>query len=220
MRTGPAFLARWVVATAIGWVGGIFVAIILSDLVVNLFYHEETNLIVGLCMGGTVAALQVLAVRRRITLPWSWIWGGMVIMAPPTIMVVVFDELGWNLGDAPVRTLLWVVTIVVGALGVAIQARALRTLTEHWRWWIPAAGVAWGATAASSSVVSMQAGGIVLGVASGALLSMLLRRPPRFERAGGGSGGPDDDGRSGGPDVDGPPARVPANADPAVVMSE
>ena len=52
---GWRFWGRWLVATTVAWVVGFIAAIALSYLVVNAFYPEESNLIVGLCMGAALA---------------------------------------------------------------------------------------------------------------------------------------------------------------------
>ncbi|TFG51520.1 MAG: hypothetical protein E4H37_07760, partial [Gemmatimonadales bacterium] len=90
---GWGFWIRWVVATTIGWVVGTFAAIILSYLVVNLVYPKETNLIVGLCLGAAVSLSQKMGVRRWLTLAHSWVWGAMVGIGIPFVVVVLLDEL-------------------------------------------------------------------------------------------------------------------------------
>ena len=51
------FWSWWVLANGIGFPVGFILAIILSYAVANIFYPKETNLIVGLCVGGVVHAL-------------------------------------------------------------------------------------------------------------------------------------------------------------------
>ncbi len=51
------FLGQWVLASGIAWLVGIILAIVLSYTVVNYFYPRETNLIVGLCVGGAIQGI-------------------------------------------------------------------------------------------------------------------------------------------------------------------
>lgn len=173
--TGWVFWLRWLVATAVGWVGGGLAAIVLSDLVVNLFYHRETNLIVGLCMGAAVAWLQRVAIRRSLGLAWSWVVGGAIMMAPPFVAHVVLRELSMDVGAPAVRLAIFWIAVVGGLVGAMVQARALRDHTPRWAWWVVAIGLAWAATLAASPVTGMLGGGIVLGAVGGGLLVLLLR---------------------------------------------
>jgi hypothetical protein len=172
------FWGWWSVATALGWVIGIIAAILLSELLVQPFLKRETNLIVGLCVGGCTAALQVRAVRRWLRLGRAWVWGGMVMMGPPFIASVIFAELALD-GSAPgVRAALWAATGIGGLAGGMLQVEALRRHTERAFWWLGGLAVAWGLTIALSGVLDFVVGGVVLGMVSGGLLVLLLRGGP------------------------------------------
>lgn len=65
-------MIRWVAANTIAWPLGILLAIILSYLIVNIFHPEETNLIIGLCVGFSIGFAQwrVLKSIRTMSLLW------------------------------------------------------------------------------------------------------------------------------------------------------
>jgi len=176
-RFGWSFWAWWVAATAVGWVAGVLVAIVLSDLVVNLFYHRETNLIVGLCMGGSMAVVQVRAVRRWVRLGSGWVWGGAIMMAPPFIASVIFDELSLDTDALVVKVMLGGITVVGGLVGVLFQVRALRPHTARAHWWVAAMAVAWGLAIGASKITGFMGGGVVLGLVGGGCLVLLFRGP-------------------------------------------
>jgi len=183
---GWGFWVRWLIATGLGWAVGVLGAIVLSYLLVNLFYPEETNLIVGLCMGASTAMFQVMAVRRWLRLAGSWVWGGMVTMAPPFIAAAVFEGLSLDLSTLPVKSVLGLITVVGGLIGAGLQARALRPHTRRSAWWVGAIAVSWGLAVAASGVIGFMGGGIVLGAASGGLLVWILRGPGSRDAAGAG----------------------------------
>lgn len=173
---GWNFWIRWVVATIIGWVFGTFAAIVLSYLVVNLVYHKETNLIVGLCVGAAVGLSQKIAVRRWITLAHSWVWGAMVGIGIPFVVVVLLEELQPGVGERWVSPLLVAGGVICGLL----QVPALRLLTTRAYWWVLASTVSWSLAWLVSNVagtVGFLGGGVVLGVVSCGVLLWLRKSP-------------------------------------------
>lgn len=66
------FLWKWVLFTFIAFSAGLFLSII-AGYIVNFVYPEETNLIVGLCLGAVVGYLQWLLFRRNV--PVRSLWG-------------------------------------------------------------------------------------------------------------------------------------------------
>jgi len=167
------FWARWSVATVVGWVGGFFVAIVLSYAVVNLFYPKETNLIVGLCLGATVSYSQRFAVRRWVRLPMRFVWGAAVGIGIPFVASVILTEAGTPAGDDASVALLAAGSLVCGLL----QMRALRGLVDRPWLWAAAAFVLWTAAWLISRVPSTYAllGATALhGVASGGVLLWLM----------------------------------------------
>lgn len=179
---GWAFWGLWLLATVIGWVVGIIVAIILSYTIVNLFHPEETNLIVGLCVGAGVGSAQVIAVRRVLSLTWGWVLGAIVGMGVPYTVAVLLTE-DW-LGAIQVSEI-WLIPIVVvaGVLAGVIQVTALTRHTLRARWWIWASVVAWGVTWFISFTLrkpGLLVGVLVHGALSGLFLIWLVRTsPPR-----------------------------------------
>ena len=58
---GWRFWGRWVLATTIGWSAGIIIAFIVAHLIAPIAYiaiPNETNLVVGLCLGAVVGYMQ------------------------------------------------------------------------------------------------------------------------------------------------------------------
>jgi hypothetical protein len=177
---GWALGGRWLLATIIGWVVGVVAAIVLSYTVVNLFHPEETNLIVGLCIGAGVGSAQVIAVRRVLSLKWGWVLGVIVGMGVPYTVDVLSAE-AW-LGAIQVSEM-WLIPIVIvsGALAGVIQVPSLTPHTLRARWWIWASMVAWGVTWLVSFILrepGLLVGVLVLGVLSGSFLIWLVRTSP------------------------------------------
>lgn len=176
---------RWLIGTFIGWVVGVVVAIVLSYLIVNLFYPKETNLIVGLCMGAGVALAQKIAVRRSISLAGSWVWGAVAGIGIPFAVAVAIDELWFSAVEASDYWLV-VLAVVGGAFAGLLQARALRPHTAKAQRWVLASMVSWGLAWLASTVLGeagFLVGGIVLGAVSGGLFIWLLRSTPAAEIA-------------------------------------
>jgi hypothetical protein len=171
---GWGFWIRWVVATIIGWVVGMFAAIILSSLVVNLVYPRETDLIVGLCLGAAVSLSQKIAVRRRITLARSWVWGAMVGIGIPFVVVVLLDELRPGAGKS-----WWLLLLIVGgAICGLLQVPALRPHTSRVYWWVLASTVSWSLAwfiSRVAGVAGFLGGGAVLGAFSCGVLLWLWK---------------------------------------------
>ena len=179
-NVGWALWGRWLLATVIGWVVGIVVAIVLSYTVVNRFHPEETNLIVGFCVAAAVGAAQVFAVRRVLSLKWVWVLGTIVGMGVPYTVVVLFAE-AW-FGAIQVSAM-WLVPIVVvaGALAGMIQVGALTRHTMRAHWWIWVSVVTWGVTwlvSFSLREPGLLVGILVHGALSGAFLIWLVRTLP------------------------------------------
>jgi len=175
---GLMFFAVWTGATAIGWLVGLFSAFVLSDLVVNLFYHKETNLIVGLCMGAGVGLAQLWVVRRTMSLSRDWVWGSIAALAPPFIAMVIFREMGLVSGTLLFNGLVGGVAAVGLLTGGFLQARALR---EHMKWalaWLPGSILCWLASWYLGNMVGMWASGVLVGAITGGTLLLLLKFSP------------------------------------------
>lgn len=171
---GWGFWIRWVIATIIGWVVGTCAAIMLSHLVVNLVYPKETNLIVGLCLGAAVSLSQKIAVRRQITLARSWVWGAMVGIGIPFVVVVLLDEVRPGAGES-----WWLLLLIAGgAICGLLQSPALRSHTSRVDWWVLASTVSWSLAwfiSRVGGVAGFLGGGAVLGAASCGVLLWLCK---------------------------------------------
>lgn len=166
--------ARWMGATLIGWVIGMIGALVLSFAVVNLFYHKETNLIVGLCLGAAVALSQRYAVRRQIELASRWVWGAAVGFGIPFVGIVVLDEMGMQYGNGLTIPLF----LLGGAVCGFLQAPALRLGLFGTLQWVLVCILAWGLPwflTRTVGIVGFLGGGILLGAMSFAGLLWLRR---------------------------------------------
>jgi hypothetical protein len=168
---------RWVLGTALGAVVGVIAAIVLSYLVVNLFYPRETNLIVSGCLGTGIAWLQRVAVRPRATLATRWIFGGAVVMAPPSILAVVADEWALDVTAGTVQLVFFAIVLTGGLVGALLQASALQPHTRRANWWVGASAASWTLAANVSSSAGVLGAGVVLATVSGAFFVWLMRAP-------------------------------------------
>jgi hypothetical protein len=175
-----ALWGRWLLATVIGWGVGIIFAIVLSYAVVNLFHPEETNLIVGLCVGAGVGSAQVIASRRMISSRWGWVLGTIAGIGIPYTINVLLAE-GW-LGTIQVSKI-WLVLIVIvaGVLAGVLQVASLMRHTLRARWWIWTSVITWCVTWFIS--LTLHDPGFIVGVLaygsmSGAILIWLVRTSP------------------------------------------
>jgi hypothetical protein len=170
----PEFWARWTLATMVGWVLGFVLAIVLSELVVNLVYPKETNLIVGICLGASVSYCQRFAVRRWLRLGHDYVWGATIGIGIPFVAIVVLTEIGHEPGTLLATGLLGGGALTAGVL----QLPALRRHARRVGWWVLATTVLWTA----AWIVSRWPSGLALiaatflhGAGSGATLLWLFR---------------------------------------------
>lgn len=168
---------RWAIGTLIGWVLGLIVAIGLTYAIIALIDGEETNLVVGLCMGAVIALAQKLAVRDTLALGARWIWGGAVGLGlafiAATILAMTVPAVAWA-SD----TWLVLVSVVGALLSGLLQAPALREHTARARMWALASVVSWGAAWGVTAVIpeaGLLLGGLVLGLVGGGMLMWILR---------------------------------------------
>jgi len=177
---GWSFWFRWLIATVIGWVVGLILAIVLSYAVVSLFFDETTNLIVGLALGAGVGLAQMIAVRKILPLTWRWVWGAAAGIGLPFVIAVVIDEM-WFSEAETFEAGFVIVGAVGGALAGLIQQGALRSHTSLAKWWILASPVSWGLAWLANIVLGeagIAVGGIVLGAVSGAMLIRMVDEKP------------------------------------------
>ena len=173
---GWGLWARWLLGTAVGWITGIIMSIVLSYFVVNLFYDKETNLIVGLVTGFFVGLAQVIAARGALPFSWRWIWGSSVGMGIPFIIATVIAEVRGISEDLD-----WVV-VLLGVFGAAItgllQMGVLKNRAVRPKCWVGANILSWGLIWLMHVLIgepSFALGGLTLGAVSGAMLVWRVR---------------------------------------------
>ena len=179
---GWGLWARWFLATVIGYVVGVVVAVALSHMIIPLFHPESSNLIVGLGVGAGIGFAQVIAVRRVLPLNLRWTWGAIVGFGLPYTVDVLLDEAWFGAVEASVVWLIPIV-IVAGAFAGAIQTAALRCHTHRAGWWIWTSVVSWGVTSLiffslDDPGKALLIGVLVSGALSGAFLIWLVRTSP------------------------------------------
>lgn len=170
------FLLNWITANGIGWLVGSIGAIILSYLVVNIFYHKETNLIVGLCIGASVGYAQWFVLKRKFKISSLWGLVCTVCMGIPFIAEVIMDESGHKIpyfqGDYEFLGRL-IFGMIVGLVIGLLQMQFLKPYFKKAAWWIAASSVGWGVCFLASSVpmplamLGMLSGGVLLGLITG-----------------------------------------------------
>ena len=170
------FLLKWVTANGLGWLVGAIGAIILSHLVVNIFYPKETNLIVGLCIGAGVGYAQWFVLKGIFKISSLWGLVCTVCMGIPFIAFVIMDENGYKFssfnGDDEFLYRL-VFGLIIGFVIGLLQVQFLKPYLKKAVWWIAASSIGWGICFLASSVpmpfalLGLLAGGILLGLITG-----------------------------------------------------
>lgn len=179
------FLIRWVLWVSIAWPVGGILAIILSYTIVNLFYPEETNLIVGLVIGGTVGFAQWLVLKKLVKMSGWWILACAIGIGLPIIMASIqFEIIGNESGLIESEFLGRLILGVLGGLLTGLlQLKLLIPHSKKALWWIAINIVAWGLCfllTASDSPLTMLLllfGGVLLGAITGIGILWLLKIP-------------------------------------------
>jgi len=174
-QLGNKFLRKWILANSIGWLVGFIGAFPLSYGVVNKFYHEETNLILGLCIGAGVGYAQWFVLKRKFKISSSWGHICAICMGIPFIIEVILNESGYKIdyfqGNYEFLGGL-IFGIVVGSVIGILQMRFLKPYFKKAPWWIVASSVGWGICWFASSFefplfLSILLGGVLLGLITG-----------------------------------------------------
>lgn len=179
------FLGKWILAISIAWPVGGILAIILSYAVVNLFYPEETNLIVGLVIGGAVGFAQWFILKKTFKVNGWWIVASAIGFGLPIILVVIwFEMLGHESGLIENEILN---RVLIGALGGMLvgllQIIILKPLSNKALWWIVINILAWGISSGLTGIGPVNGmlfsllGGVVLGAITGVGILWLLKFP-------------------------------------------
>ena len=170
------FLLNWIIANGIGWLVGSIGAIILSYLVLNIFYHKESNLIVGLCIGASVGYAQWFVLKRKFKISSLWGLVSTVCIGIPLIAEVIMNENGYNIpnfhGNYEFLGRL-IFGLTVGLVIGLLQMQFLKPYFKKAAWWIAASSFGWGICFLASSVpmplalLGILAGGVLLGLITG-----------------------------------------------------
>jgi len=168
------FLGRWVLANSISFPVGIIVAIVLSYAVVNLFYPKETNLIVGICLGGIVGFSQWFVLKKYIKIGIWWIFSCSIGIGIPFIVaVVIFELTGTDPSIVGVEIIDHGIVMFIGGLITGLlQVRMVSDFSSKGIWWIIISGFAWGI-----GWFGLILGGAVLGLISGIALLKIYEFP-------------------------------------------
>ena len=170
------FLQKWVTANGIGWLVGVIASFILSNLVVNIFYPKETNLIVGLCIGAGVGYAQWYVLKGMFKISSLWGLVCTVCMGIPFIAFVIMDENGYKFSSyhqdyVYLNRLLF--GLIMGLVVGLLQMQFLKPYFKKAVWWIAASSIGWGMCFLVSSVpmpfsmLGVLAGGVLLGLITG-----------------------------------------------------
>ncbi|MGI9533266.1 serine/threonine protein kinase [Lutimonas sp.] len=170
------FLQKWVIANGIGYFVGVVSSIILSHLVVNIFYSKETNLIVGLCIGASVGYAQWFILKGMFKLSSLWGLVCTACLGIPFIAFVIMDEYGYKFSSFHedyefLNRLLF--GLLIGLLIGLLQMQFLKPYFKKAAWWIAACSVGWGICFLLSSfpmpfsLLGLLVGGVSLGIVTG-----------------------------------------------------
>jgi hypothetical protein len=182
--TQKSLLTKWVVSSTVGWTIGLLGSIIVAHLV-NLIYPKETNLVVGLCVGGVVGYAQWSILKKHIALSGRWVLGCAIGMGTPFIVLVVLEELGLGFPDLSYGQIMsrTPIGIAGGLLCGLLQMPLLRPVTDKSTLWILASTLGYGSSWLVSSIiegpnaalVGLVSGGIVLGLITGVFMKHILK---------------------------------------------
>lgn len=155
-------------------------AFILSYAVVNIFYPKETNLILGLCIGGAVGFAQWLVLKKYFKIKGWWIFASAIGIGIPYIVEVIFDETGIILPESFNNEYFsrFIIGCFGGFLSGMLQVPTLKSLSQYSGWWVVISTIGWGiAMLPLTFVAYMVLGGIELGALLGFSVLWLLKFP-------------------------------------------
>lgn len=193
-RVGIKFWLQWLLATTVGWVGGLAALVLIPGTTSSVLVEGA----VLAAAGSLVGALQWLVLRRRISRAGWWIpasaagWcAGLGISWLYTAIAAWYLErtgaltgtlIGASMGAA--------IGILVGAGVGVLQWLILRRQVRRAVWWISASTVSWAGcllifalipeTTYSAFFGGVTLSGAVVGATTGLVLLVLLRPPSTF----------------------------------------
>ena len=185
----PTRLRPWIQATWLGWILGIPCIIGLA-LLGEVFGNGSVQVLVGAGMGLGVGAAQAWRCREILGAPGPWVVVTAGCLALPFLVSDVARVVG--------HPLPYVLPVLVAIGGLCTGLGQAWLLSRRYRAvlaWVPASVVGWSLAAATSLVTDMRyravmprgvaglalilvvlaSGGVMLGVATGAVLSRLQR---------------------------------------------
>ena len=171
-------MGRWVLANIIAWPVGIIIAIVLSYTIVNLFYPEETNLIVGICLGAVVAYSQQLIIKRYFKISAWWVFAAAIgIGLPVVIDSIVFELTGNDISITEIEIIDAAIVFFIGGLLTGLlQYNLFKSLTPKFIWWITISAFAWGL-----GWFGLMLGGLIHGLITGIAVLRLFELPVQVD---------------------------------------
>jgi hypothetical protein len=176
------FLIKWIITTSVAWPVGIIGAIIFSELIVSIFYHKTTNLVVGLCVGAVIGYSQWLVLKKNFSVSSFWGLACAIGVGVPFIAGTILDEIGIkSLPDSETLSA-FIAGIIGGLLSGLLQMRLLKPYSLKSSWWLVISTMGWGLCFLSMRTPkSFLAGGIILGAITGVGLLLIIRLPIQSE---------------------------------------
>jgi len=176
------FFLNWMIAVSFSWPTSLVLAIILSHLIINPFYPKETNLIVGLCLGGTTGFAQWILLKKYFKISIWWIFASAIGVGVPIALMVISEETGIVLPELLNNDTVSFVLVgcIGGLLTGLLQMLLLKSVTKYWAWWIPISTACWGIAMFPGIFIEgfiLVIGGVILAALSYYAFKLLLRFP-------------------------------------------
>ena len=172
------------IAVSFSWPISILLAILLSHLIINPFFPKETNLIVGLCLGGATGFAQWILLKKYFKISLWWIFAAAIGIGVPVALIVISEEMGIVLPE-PLNNenvSIIVSSFIGGLLTGILQAPLLKSVTKYAIWWIPISTACWGIAMFPGIYIEgfiLVIGGFILAALSGYAIMQLLKYPKK-----------------------------------------
>ena len=183
--TEKHFFTRWVVASSVGWVCGVIVILMLTEL--QDLFTVGNWVYIGVGIGWSIGFGQWRIARKWFGATSRWMWASTIGVTIPFLLA---DLVGtqWDRGR---RYLIPSLAAAGGLLSGLLQRSSLRSHSGKPDWWVAVSGAAWMCPAlfiqftifpghprtqleAVRNTGSIMVGGVVLGVVTGSALVWLL----------------------------------------------
>lgn len=178
------FFLNWMIAVGFSWPISLILAIILSYLIINPFYPKETNLIVGLCLGGTTGFAQWILLKKYFKISIWWIFASAIGIGVPVALIVISEEMGIVLPEPLNNENVSIIlsSCIGGLLTGLLQMPILKSVTKYAVWWIPISTFCWGIAMFPGIFIEgfiLVIGGVILAALSGYSIMQLLKFPKK-----------------------------------------